>query len=140
MPAAEVLTERIERLKQRTVPLSEFARELAWIGLDWPSDAIRTIDLSEIRSPVDRVAFEGYLKRLRSSILFALGTVWLAGTLGVVVLTDLIFFLRDNDSFLHPWLAIFLLLTSLFLLAMAVLVGLTTEKYLKVTVRRICGM
>ena len=139
MPAAELLTERIENVMRRT-PRSALAGELHLISLDWPLDAIRISDLSEVRNPVDTVAFEGYLRRLRSSMLFALCTVWVAGAVGVVVLSDFILFLRDNEGFLHPWLAVFLLLTSLFLIVLGVLSGLFAEKSLKSTVRRICGV
>lgn len=85
----------------------------------------------------ERESVGAYLRGLKRTVWTALLTTLLSAALGILAICNLVLFLQNNASFLHPYLAIFLAFGSAALFAVAVISVLTAKKRIELVIGRI---
>lgn len=78
-----------------------------------------------------------YLRALKETIWTALLTTLFSAALGIFAICNLVLFLQNNASLLHPYLAIFLAFGSAALFAVAVISALTAKKRIELVIGRV---
>ena len=101
-----------------------------------------TINILEIprETPLERLTVQeihAYFQALRKTVWTAMATMLASIVVGVPALCALIEFLRSGGSFMHPYLAMFLVLGSIGLFSTSVLSGFKTKSQLQFAVGRL---
>ncbi len=78
-----------------------------------------------------------YLRDLRRAVWTALLTSLFSAVVGIFAICNLVLFLQNNASLLHPYLAIFLAFGSAALFAVAVISALTAKKRIELVIGRV---
>lgn len=102
-----------------------------------PTEAVFEIPEEIPLEELSQKKLREYLYGLKKTVLTAALTIWLSVMVGVPALCALIVFVRSGDSFMHPYLAMFLTLGAIGLLAVSVVSAFKVKNQLQSAMGRL---